>query len=463
MSDLLLRSRRVVLADRVVPATIEIAGGRIQSLREGAPDEVTRPVIDVGDSVVMAGVVDAHVHINEPGRTEWEGFVTATAAAAAGGITTIVDMPLNCIPVTTTREALAVKAREAQGRCSVDYAFWGGVVPGNAGELEGMIDAGVAGFKCFLVHSGIDDFPASTEADLRLAMPIIARKGSVLLVHAELPGPIDAAEAEQRAHPKDPRRYETFLRSRPRASENEAIAMMIRLSRELSCRVHIVHLSSSDALPMLADAKRQGVPISAETCPHYLTFVAEEIPDGATQYKCCPPIRESDNRDRLWEGLRAGILDVVVSDHSPCAPALKVPEKGDFLDAWGGIASLQFGVSSIWTEASRRGFSLPDLSRWMSRSSAALAGLERKGRIEVGCDADLVVWSPERSFSPSLATIRHRHGVTPYLGRSLSGVVEQTYLRGERIFEGAGDRDARKTARGEWVKPTASRGILPRP
>ena len=457
MPDLVLRSRRVVVGDRLVPATLEIEGGRIAAVREG--EAAPSPgAIDLGDRVLMAGLVDAHVHINEPGRTEWEGFVTATAAAAVGGITTIVDMPLNCIPVTTTRAALAIKAREAQGRCAVDYAFWGGVVPGNASELEGMIDAGVAGFKCFLVHSGIDDFPASTEGDLRQAMPIIARKGSVLLVHAELPGPIEAAEAAQRAHPEDPRRYETFLHSRPRASENEAIAMMIRLSRELSCRVHIVHLSSSDALPMLAEARRTGVPISAETCPHYLTFAAEDIPDGATQYKCCPPIRERDNRDRLWQGLRDGILDVVVSDHSPCTPALKVPEKGDFLDAWGGIASLQFGLSSIWTEASARGFAITDLARWMSRGSARLAGLARKGRIEVGCDADLVVWDPDGSFAPSTATIRHRHGVTPYLDRPLRGVVEQTFVRGARVHAATGE--AIDATRGEWVKPSASRAIL---
>ena len=437
--ELVVRSTRVVTKDGVRPATIVSRDGVIFAV---SPHEASiagaaaSSLLDVGDAVVMPGLVDGHVHINEPGRTEWEGFVTATAAAASGGVTTVVDMPLNCIPVTTSLAALAIKTREAEGRCAVDYGFWGGVVPGNARELEPMIDAGVCGFKCFLVHSGIDDFPASTEADLRVAMPILERRGSVLLVHAEVPGPIDEAAAEQRRSPRDPRAYDSFLRSRPRASEDEAIVMMIRLCRETRCRVHIVHLSSADALPMLEAARAEGVPITCETCPHYLTFVAEEIPDGATQYKCCPPIRERDNRERLWEGLRRGVIDLVVTDHSPCTPALKLPETGDFLDAWGGISGLQFGLASVWTEAAKRGFGVEQLSRWMSRTPARLAGLaQRKGEIAPGHDADLVVWRPEAATTIAASMVRHRHTVTPYTGRELRGVVDRTILRGVTIFE----------------------------
>ena len=439
--ELIVRSRRVLAQGTLAPRSIRTRGGRIVAVESYEAFEVEAPrlaerALDFGDAVVMPGLVDGHVHINEPGRTEWEGFATATRAAAAGGITTVVDMPLNCIPVTTSRQAVAIKEREAERRCAVDVGFWGGVVPGNAGELEAMIDAGVCGFKCFLVHSGIDDFPASSEADLRLAMPILARRGSVLLVHAELAGPIDeASRALAEAH-ADPRAYATFLASRPHASEDQAVAMMIRLSRELRCRVHIVHLSSADAIPMIARAKAEGVAITAETCPHYLTFTAEEIEDGKTEFKCCPPIRARENRERLWEGLKSGVIDLVVSDHSPCTPALKKLEHGDFLDAWGGISSLQFGLSTIWTEAKRRGHSIEELARWMSARPAALAGLaDRKGEIAEGRDADFVVWRPEESFEVTSAIVLHRHALTPYAGRTLWGVVERTILRGQTIYE----------------------------
>jgi allantoinase len=447
MSLAALRSRRVLIGGQVRPASVHIEGGVIAAVRDYA--DVTGDVDDVGDALVMAGLFDGHVHINEPGRTEWEGFETATAAAAAGGITTVVDMPLNCIPVTTTVAALAEKARHAAGRCAVDYAFWGGVVPGNAGELDGMIDAGVHGFKCFLVHSGVDDFPNVTERDLREAMPILARRGAVLLVHAELPGPIDAAAADLARSGADPCAYATFLRSRPRASENEAVAQMIRLCRELRCPVHIVHLSSSDAVPLLAEARREGLPITSETCPHYLTFAAEEIPDGLTAFKCCPPVRERDNRERLWAALADGSIDFVVSDHSPCVPALKQLDSGDFLAAWGGISSLQVGLSAVWAAASQRGHGLAEIAAWMCERPARLAGLERrKGILAPGHDADLVVWDPAPLVDLDPSVLRHRHKLSPYAGRTLRGVVQATYLRGERIYD-----------HGELVGPPRGRRI----
>jgi len=445
--DLVVRARRVLIGDALVPRSVHLRAGRIDAI--AGLDDVPpgARTLDVADEhVVLPGVVDAHVHVNEPGRTEWEGFDTATRAAAAGGITTVVDMPLNCIPVTTTRAAVRAKDEAMAGKLHVDVAFWGGVVPGNQRELEGMLEDGVPGFKCFLVHSGIDDFPNAAEEDLRIAMPILARNRAVLLVHAEDPVAIAAAEA---ASTGDPRAYATFLASRPRIAEDEAIARMVRLAGETSCPTHVVHLSSSDAVPLLRDAKKAGVPITAETCPHYLTFAAEDIAAGATPFKCCPPIRERDNREALWDALRDGTLSQVVSDHSPCTPALKKMEAGDFMAAWGGIAGLQLGLSSVWTEASRRGFSLADVSRWTSTVTAKLAGLsERKGAIEVGRDADLVVFDPDASFSVDPARIEHRHKVTPWAGRTLRGVVQRTILRGETIYDGS----SRGSPRGERLR-----------
>ncbi len=439
--DLVVRARRVLLGDAIAPASIHISRGRIA--RIGAFEEAPGDVLDVDDrQVVMPGVVDAHVHINEPGRTEWEGFATATRAAARGGITTVVDMPLNCIPVTTTRDAVRAKDAALREHIHVDVAFWGGVVPGNERELEGMLEEGLPGFKCFLVHSGIDDFVNVTEDDLRRAMPILARHGAVLLVHAEDPESI--ARAEALLHDADPRAYATFLASRPRVSEDLAIERMVRLSGETACRTHIVHLSSSGGAPLVRDAKRAGVPITAETCPHYLTFAAEEIPAGQTPFKCCPPIRERDNREALWAALRDGTISQVVSDHSPCTPVLKKLETGDFMAAWGGIAGLQLGLSAVWTEASARGFSLLDLSRWTSRETAALARLgDRKGAIAVGRDADLVCFDPDETFTVDAGSIEHRHKVTPWAGRTLRGVVHRTLLRGETIYDGAAVRSPR--------------------
>ena len=377
----------------------------------------------------MAGLVDTHVHINEPGRTEWEGFDTATRAAAAGGITTVVDMPLNCIPVTTTAAALAIKRAEAAPRLWVDCGFWGGVIPGNANEIEPMVAAGVCGFKAFLCHSGIDDFPNATEADLRIAMPILARAGVPLLVHAELD--LGAPEDD-----RTPQSYLRYLASRPRQWEDAAIALMIELIRDTGCAVHIVHLSSATALPMLASARAEGLPITVETCPHYLCLTAEEVPDRDTAYKCAPPIREAGNREQLWEGLADGIIDFVISDHSPCTPHLKLPERGDFMEAWGGIASLQLGLSTIWTEARKRGFSIADVHGWMSRAPADFLGLHRKGRLEPGADADLVAWDPDAVHEITAESLHHRHKVTPYIGRRVRGRVQTTWVRGQVVWNG---------------------------
>jgi allantoinase len=433
-SDLIIRSRRVVTPDAIAPASVHIRDGIIARLGawDEAPGEL--PLIDAGEAVLMPGLVDAHVHVNEPGRTEWEGFATATRAAAAGGVTTLVDMPLNSIPPTTTREGFAQKLEAAKNQCRIDVAFWGGVVPGNTGELKSLWQAGVRGFKCFLIHSGVDEFPHVTESNLLEAMPELAALGAVLLVHAEVPEPIeDAAEQLKDLSAQD---YQTFLKSRPRASENEAIELMVRLCRATGTRVHIVHHSSSDALPLLKSARAEGLPLTIETCPHYLTFAAEDIADGATHFKCCPPVRERENREKLWAALQEGVIDMVVSDHSPCTPNLKLRETGNFLEAWGGIAALQFSLPVIWTQAEKRGFGLRELTRWMSAAPAKLAGLdELKGRLEIGYDADIVIWHPEKEFEVVPEIIHFKNKITPYAGMKLRGVVEATYVRGAKVYE----------------------------
>jgi allantoinase len=386
-------------------------------------------------SIVMPGLVDSHVHINEPGRTDWEGFATATKAAAAGGVTTIVDMPLNSIPPTTSVSAFKEKLSAAVDQCHVDVAFWGGVIPGNTSQLKPLLAAGVVGFKCFLVPSGVEEFPNVTEPDLREAMPELARMGAVLIVHAELPGPIDSTAVES-ATKRDATRYRTFLDSRPRAAENEAVELMIKLAQEFGTRVHIVHHSSADALPLLRAARASGLPITAETCPHYLFFAAEEIGDGATEYKCCPPIREGDNREQLWQALAEGTIEMVVSDHSPCPPAMKMKETGDFLAAWGGISSLQLRLPLMWTSARRRGFSETNLSEWLCVAPARLAGLDgRKGTIATGYDADIVIWNPDQQFQIEPGILQHRHKLTPYIGQFVDGVIEKTFMGGEKIYD----------------------------
>lgn len=425
MSSFSITSRRVLIDSALAPATLVIHDGRIAAI-ERSPSPIGTE--NVGDLVLMPGLVDTHVHINEPGRTEWEGFASATRAAAAGGATTLVDMPLNSDPVTTTLAALEQKINASRGQLHVDVGFWGGVVPGNAAELAPMAAAGALGFKCFLCHSGIDDFPASTAADLRSAMPVLRKAGVPLLVHAEL----ESALLDVPIH-ADPRAYSTYLHSRPRESEDRAVAMVVDLVRQTGCRAHIVHLSSASSLPILERAKAEGLPITAETCPHYLCLVSGEIPDGATQFKCSPPIREADNREALWRGLKAGIIDFVVTDHSPCIPALKRFDPGSFTEAWGGIASLQLGLRSVWTEARTRGISTAQLSRWMSAQPAALAGFSDRGGFRVGARADLLVWEPEHESMVDPRTLLHRHPITPYAGRCLAGRVDQVFLAGERI------------------------------
>ena len=431
--DLIVRGRRVVTSEGERAAAIRVRGGVISAIT--AFDDLPKGSVvhETHGFVVMPGIVDTHVHINEPGRTEWEGFSTATRAAAAGGITTLIEMPLNSIPATTTAAAFREKLAAAAGKLWVDVGFWGGVVPGNASELRLLWESGVFGFKCFLVPSGVEEFAQVTEADLRSALPELAQLKVPLLVHAELPGPI--VQATKKMSGSDLRRYSTWLASRPRAAENEAIELVLKLAREFGTRFHIVHLSSSDAIPTLQQAKSKGQPVTVETCPHYLTFDAEEVGNGRTEFKCAPPIREKDNREKLWAALGDGTIDFIATDHSPCPPAMKMLEAGDFLRAWGGIASLELSLPAVWTEASSRGYALPRLAEWLSSGPARLAGLERKGRIAVGCDADFVIWNPDGRFSVDPAKLHQRHKISPYAGRELLGVVETTFLRGRKIFE----------------------------
>jgi allantoinase len=418
---------RVVTGGAVRPASVHIQGGTIVSV--AGYDELPEgcPVVDARGAVVMPGLVDAHVHINEPGRTEWEGFETATRAAAAGGVTSLVDMPLNSIPPTTTVAHLEKKARAAEGRCLVDVGFWGGAVPGNLGELRGLHDAGVFGFKCFLLHSGVDEFPPLHPSDLDGYMETLRGFDGLLIVHAE------DSTAIGRAPSCHGRRYLDFLFSRPRAAENLAIAQVIQAARRTGARAHILHLSSSDALPMLAGVRRDGVGVTAETCPHYLVLTAEEVPDGATQFKCCPPVREASNREPLWRGLADGTIDCVVSDHSPCTRELKRLDVGDFGLAWGGISSLELGLSVVWTEARRRGFSLTDVVRWMAEGPARLLGLQSKGRIGLAYDADFCVFAPDEAFVVDPERLHQKNPLTPYDGRPLLGVVRGAWLRGEEV------------------------------
>ncbi len=428
--DLLVRARRAVLPDGERGADVAVKDGRIVAVEPpGSLDGASSAdVVELGtDEVLVPGIVDSHVHVNDPGRTEWEGFESATKAAAAGGVTTIVDMPLNSIPPTVDVAALEVKRKAADGQTWVDVGFWGGAVPGNVADLRPLHEAGVFGFKCFLLPSGVDEFPMLPPCEVEAAMREIAGFGGLLIVHAEDPDDIDHAPHV------GGRDYRNFLASRPRAAENDAIEHVIEWSRKTGCRVHILHVSCADALPLIRAAKAEGLPISAETCPHYLTFTSEEIPEGATQYKCCPPIRESGNRDLLWEGLRDGTIDIVVSDHSPSTADLKHFDTGDFAVAWGGISSLQLGLSAVWTEARGRGFALAEVVRWMSRGPADQTGLTHKGRIAVGADADFAVFAPDAEQVVDAQRLHHKNPITPYAGRSLTGTVRTTWLRGVRI------------------------------
>lgn len=425
-----ITSERVYTPDGVGPAAVIIEGERILDIVEITAVGAGLAREDLGELALLPGIVDCHVHVNQPGRTHWEGFETATTAAAAGGVTTLVDMPLNCLPVTTTLAGFEAKLADCQSCLRIDVGFWGGVIPGNVGELPGLAARGILGAKAFLCDSGIDEFPASDEATLREAMLELAKAGIPLLAHAELESPVpDDPTGDP---PGDPSRYETWLHARPAAWEEAAIALLIRLCRETGCAVHIVHLSAASAIPSLRAARAEGLPITVETCPHYLCLCAEEVPRDATLFKCAPPVREAANREGLWAALREGVIDLVVTDHSPCTPDLKA---GGFTAAWGGIASLSLGLPSVWAEAAARGFELGSVVEWMSAAPARMTGLAaRKGAIARGLDADLLAFDPDQEFVVGPEHLHFRHKVSPWIGRRVRGRVDRTWLRGQLIY-----------------------------
>jgi allantoinase len=440
-----LHSTRVLTPEGLAEATVIVNGKMIESVIPGrsAPKA---DVTDLGELVIMPGLIDSHVHINEPGRTEWEGFDTATKSAAAGGITTLVDMPLNSTPVTTNVKALEAKINAAQKSIHVNCGFYGGLVPGNSGELDALVADGVLGIKAFLTHSGIDDFPNVNEAQLREALPILKRSDTVLLVHAEL----DAPHADQALLEQSPRSYQAYLKSRPKTWEDKAIAMMIKLCDEFQTRIHIVHLSSAHSINQLRTAIKKGLPISVETCPHYLIFNGEDIADGQTQFKCAPPIREKQNNWQLWHAVHDRVISFIVSDHSPALPAMKEMDSGNFKKAWGGIAGVQFGLTAFWTSAKLRGFTIEDVSALMSSNVAKFLGLNKsKGALAPGLDADIVVWDPEKEFIVTPEKIHHRHKLTPYAGLKLTGEVVKTFVGGNLVYDSGTFRELNK---GEIVR-----------
>lgn len=414
----------MVLPDGVAESAALVRDHRIELVTDYDSHLDADATIDLGDLPLLPGLVDSHVHVNEPGRTEWEGFASATRAALAGGITTICDMPLNSSPVTTTVDALRAKVAAADGKCAVDVAFWGGAVPGNVHELGALLDAGVIGFKCFLIDSGIEEFPPLGRDELRAAMKFLAVSGAPMIVHAEDPAEVTA--------PSGPS-YDAFVASRPTVAERRAIETVISAAAATGARAHIVHLAAGDCAALIGGARAAGIALTAETCPHYLFFAAEEVPPGRTDFKCCPPVRYAVNREALWRALGEGAIDGIVSDHSPCLPSLKGLPDGDFRTAWGGISSLQVGLSVVWSVARRRGFSLADIARWMSEFPASLAGLPTKGKIAAGCDADFVAFDPDASFTVRGADLLHRNPVTPYEGRTLYGRVMRTWLGGVEV------------------------------
>ncbi|WP_205510732.1 allantoinase AllB [Longitalea arenae] len=430
MFDLAISGKFICTPEGMRAGVVLIRNGIIADVVAALPREASRTVIDIGEKVLMAGIIDPHVHLNEPGRTNWEGFDTGTRSAAAGGITTLVDMPLNASPVTTTAIAFEQKLAATKGQLHVNCGFWGGVVPGNSAEIEKLINKGVLGFKAFLTHSGIDEFPNVTEADLQLVMPVIARYNLPLLVHCEMSTQLQVQAGN------DDRSYQQYLSSRPKAWEDEAIALMIRLCEQYHCRVHIVHLSSADSIEQIKQARQKGLPLTAETAQHYLFFNAEAIPDGQTAFKCAPPIREKENNERLWQALQEGIIDFVATDHSPAPPEMKEIASGNLRKAWGGIASLQLALPVLWTGARKRNIPVTCMAKWLCEKPALLPGLhETKGKIAKGYDADLLVWDPDRSFTVTAEQLHHKHKITPYLNQQLYGVVEQSWLNGELIFE----------------------------
>jgi allantoinase len=432
--EIVFRSAHAVTPDGITDAAVWVKDGTIAAVRPFGDVPAGVRVIDCGDEHLLPGLVDTHVHVNDPGRADWEGWESATRAAAAGGVTTLVEMPLNSVPAVTEEAAVWTKARAAAGRVHVDVGFWGGVVPGNADELRAMWDAGVFGFKCFLSPSGVDEFAHVGEDDLRLAMPVLRDLGAPLLVHAESPRLLDAAASSLRD--ADPAEYATWLAARPADAEIDAVEMLVRLVRDIGTHVHVVHVSSAEALEPIHRARQEGLPVTAETCPHYLHFAAEDIPRGATEMKCAPPIRGAGNREDLWTALGAGWIDLVATDHSPCPPEMKLRDEGDFVRAWGGIASLQLGMSVVWRGARERGYTPGHLAHWMSTEPARLAGLERrKGAIAPGRDADLVVLDADAEYLVEPDRLFHRHKLSPYVGSVLPGVVEQTWLRGMKVYD----------------------------
>lgn len=425
-AEQVLRSTRVITPEGTRAASVTVADGTITAvLPYDAPVPEGARLEDLGDDVLLPGLVDTHVHVNDPGRTEWEGFWTATRAAAAGGITTLIDMPLNSLPPTTTVDHLRTKRRVAADKAHVDVGFWGGALPDNVEDLRPLHEAGVFGFKAFLSPSGVDEFPHLDQERLARSLAEVAAFDGLLIVHAE--DPHHLAAAPRHGGPK----YADFLASRPRDAEDTAIAHLVDQAKRLDARVHVLHLSSGDALPVIAAAKADGVRVTVETCPHYLTLTAEEVPDGASEFKCCPPIREAANQDLLWQALADGTIDCVVTDHSPSTADLKTD---DFSTAWGGISGLQLSLPAVWTEARGRGHGLEDVVRWMSTRTAALVGLDaRKGAIAPGRDADFAVLAPDETFTVDPAALQHRNRVTAYAGRTLYGVVKSTWLRGRRV------------------------------
>ena len=451
MIELAIKGTRIYTPEGPREGALLVEDGKIAAIVNCDQIPAGTAVKETGDLAVIPSLVDCHVHVNEPGRTEWEGYLTATRAAAAGGVGTIVDMPLNCSPVTTTRRALKAKLDALKGKLTVDAAFWGGIVPGNFKDLEALAEDGVVGFKAFLTHSGLDEFPNATPADLEAAMPLLARLGLPLIVHAEL----DPASTPG----DDPRAFASYLASRPQEMEVRAIRLLIDLCRKTRCRTHVVHLSAAEALPDIEKAKAEGLPFTVETCPHYLTFAADGIPNGATQFKCAPPIRSEENRELLWRALGRGVIDFVVSDHSPCAPELKKFDAGDFMAAWGGIAGLQFTLPAVWSGAKRRGFQLEDVVRWCCERTADFTGLNAKGRLATGRDADVVLFDDAALFEVEPGGVLHRHKVTAYAGLRLQGAVVAAYQRGVMIYEAgefpAGRRGRSLLKRSEtWTSPS---------
>lgn len=429
MFDLAIKGKNICTPEGMREGVVLVKDGIIADVVPHLRGEASKTEINIGELVLMPGIIDPHVHLNEPGRTNWEGFYTGTLSAAAGGITTLVDMPLNSSPVTTTADAFDKKLAATESQLHVNCGFWGGVVPGNTEEIEKLVDKGVLGFKAFLTHSGIDEFPHVTEADLHRAMPVIASHRLPLLVHCELPANIPPPVGNEQS-------YKNYLSSRPKQWEDDAIALMIRLCGQYRCRVHIVHLSSAGSIEQIKQARQKELPLTVETAQHYLYFNAEEIPDAQTAYKCAPPIREKENNDQLWQALQEDLIDFVATDHSPAPPGMKEITSGNLMKAWGGIASLQLALPILWTAARKRNIPVTDISKWLCEKPAILPGLQKnKGKIARGFDADLVAWDPDRSFKVTTGMLHHKHKITPYLNRELYGVVEQTWLAGQLIFE----------------------------